>query len=357
MARKFGNIKAREQVYGDVNTHQIEKLGKMISESYSQKYLERNVKSPKEFEKVERFIETFAPEMVGERLTAEEDFNTVKEDLLYDANDGTLYTNVVADFIEQRMRPTLLARGLIKEVSIDATGTSSYDIPINNIFTAQPLPNSESVTDNSQTYGTVAVDLAWQHASVEIGHKTKTQSNVDIIADQLGLIGYAIARKVDSDIITAFEQATPNTNANSNYLAFGTSNNLTYTRLLQLMTNAMGNDANPDFALMGPGSLFNLMSDSNTITALGYNSQEKGSIFPRTIEFLGMQVVVSNQVSEKDVFVGDSEQLGYMVNGSGVEVMDGRVSRKTTTEYIGLKLYGVKVAQPKALYRGVENTA
>jgi len=223
---------------------------------------------------------------------------------------------------------------------------------------ADDLPDSGDVTFQSdKDYSATEITLGWKYVAQRISHQLITQSNIDIVMDQLGLMGFAISNKIDQDIIASFETATPDDGSEDNYRALGDGVTLTYKELLQGLTDSMENDAMPDAVLMSPKSLYNLLSDDDSVKALANNSVQPGQVFPMTTTFLGLRVLVSNNVSENDVFIIDSNRTGYFLEGSAVEVMDGRISQSTAQEFIAVKLYGVEVVQSKTVYRLQENTA
>ena len=327
-------------------TKGVEQLGRKIVSTLMSREQKKDYFSGKEAKRTREFLDTYG---LSNNISTEE---------LTFPDNSALYTTIVADFVDQRLRPQLLAEGLIRNVRVDPQGASGIKIPVNTLLSADDLPDSGDVSYSSSVdYAATEITLGWKYVAQRISHQLITQSNIDIVMDQLGLMGFAISNKVDQDIIASFESAAPDTGENDNYKALGDSTTLTYTNLLKGLTDAMSNDAMPDAVLMGPSSLFNLLSDSDSITALANNSVQPGQIFPMTMTFLGLRVLVSNNVSENDVFIIDSNRTGYFLEGSSVEVMDGRISQSTAQEFIAVKLYGVDVVQPKTIYRLQENTA
>ena len=334
-ARKFEGVSSTEG---------IEKLGKQILTVKSERLKNMDFVSRKEMLETKKYFEDLG-------------IDTSKEDLTFD-NNTALYTTAVADFVERKVRPLLVAANVIKSSRVNVKGTSAVKIPISKLATAQALPDSGDVTHaDSLNYTNATVTLGWVYASQRITYELITQSNVDIIQDQLFELGDAISRKIDSDILAAFETATPVDGSNSNQIDLGASQDLTYDLLMDHVANAMDNSVLPDTIIVGPTVMAALMKDSSVKAALGYNSTEKGTIFPRVIDLFGMNLLVSTQVSAKTTFLVDSQRCGYFLEGSGVEVFDGRISGSTAQEVIAVKLYGVTIAQPEAVYRILDNTA
>lgn len=331
------------------SNEKVGKLGKLFTEISMRRYNEKDFFSQKEATKTKEFLSDYG-------LINEEGMQ-VQEDLTFDNNTG-LYTTQVANFVDSALRPQLVATGLIKTARVDIKGTGSIKVPASSLVTASALPDSGDVTyASSVNYGSTTITLGWVYAAQKITYELIQQANIDVIQDQLFELGDAIARKVDSDVIAAFETATPSAGTNGNYTALGTSTTLTYAGLMTGMKESMKNYAEPDSVLVNPDSFFNFITASDTKTALGYNSVQLGSIFPRVVDVAGMRFVISNQVSANDVYLVDSKRNGWLFEGSGVEVFDGRVSGSTAQEVIAVKLYGAGITRPGAIYRLEENAA
>jgi len=324
------------------DTQGIEKLGKAILSIHKERMEEKNFYSKEDLKNTEEFLNTF-----GELVN---DSNTSKEDLTFD-NNGALYTTVVADFVERKLRPKLVAEGVIKRVRVDAKGTSAIKIPISELVTASDLPDSGNVSYASNDYTSQSITIGWVYAAQKITYELIEQSNVDIIQDQLMELGDAIARKIDSDIIAAIDSAITSSNGTD----LGSGSYITYTDFLSAYANAIDNYAEPDVILTNSATWVKLMSDTDVKSALHFNSVQPGSIFPLTQTFFGMKLIVSPQVSSGTLYLIDSKRTGYFVESSEVKVFNGRVSGALAEEVIAAKLYGVGIVQPNSVYRVREN--
>lgn len=329
---------------GASSTETVEKLGKTILKVKAERMMKKDFVSRKEYMDTKNYLEELG-------------IDTSKEDLTFD-NNTALYTTVVADFVERKVRPILVAEGVIKTSRVNARGASAVKIPISKLVTATALPDSGAVTyASSVNYTNATVTLGWIHAAQKITYELITQSNIDIIQDQLYELGDAISRKIDSDILAAIETATPSDDTNSNYTALGGTTTITYDLLMTAIGDMMANNAIPSAVVVTPATFARLMKDSTVKTALGYNSVQQGTVFPMITNLFGLKVLVSTQASANTLYIVDSERCGYLLEGSGVEVFDGRVSGSVAQEVIAVKLYGVTIAQPEAVFRVMENTA
>ena len=185
------------------------------------------------------------------------------EDLTSD-NNTSLYTTVVADFIERKLRPDLVALNVVKRLRIDNRGTSSIKIPVSELITAADLPDSGTVTyATGNDYTNAVVTLGWRYASSRITMELIEQANVDLIQDQLVELGFALSRKIDSDIIAAHVTATPTNDANTNYTALGGTTDISYDGLIDGLRDAAINNAQVDTVLLSWTQFAAFMKDSD----------------------------------------------------------------------------------------------
>jgi HK97 family phage major capsid protein len=283
-----------------------------------------------------------------------------KEDL--DVSASQLYTTAIAGFIERRLRPELVAAGVIKKISnFDTKGQNSIKVPLRSaLITAADLPDSGQVSYDSGTFGSTTITLAYSYAAATLTHEIVKFANVDLIAEELGEIGDAIARKQDSDIIAALKAVT--VTANGNYVALGATTDVTFSTLVTARKSAIKNYAKPDVMLVSPTTeavIYNLAEfKGSTAIAVGAMAFPNNTdVFKPVTSILGMKLVVSNQVADADTYLIDTARTGYLVEAGNVEVFDGRRSGYLAYEVIGALNYGVSVVQPKAVYRQANNTA
>lgn len=335
------------------STEGVAKLGKFMYEELARRQEQGDFYS---VEDAQKSTEVF--KNIDGRLQAEAARQGIaQEDLTSDNNTG-IYTTVMADFIERALRPDLVALNVIKRLRISNRGTSGIKIPVSTLVSAAALPDSGAVTyATSADYTSVTVTLGWVYAAQKITMELIEQGNVDLIQDQLIELGYAVARKVDSDIIAAMLAATPNTDANSNYLGLGASTDISYAKLIEGIADANANYANVDTVIMSWTQWQAFMQDTDVKTALGFNSATPGTIFPSVINFAGLRLIANNQVDADDIYLVDTKRNGYYVEASDTKVFNDRVSGSLAQEVIVAKNYGVSIVQPATVYRIEANSA
>lgn len=333
------------------NNEQVSKIGKALLENYTKQAKEGSFLSRKHKKTVDEFFKSsgLGIESADEVKEKFQDENMSQEDLTF-PNNPALYTTVVRGIVERAFRPQLVMNDLIKTISVNPQGMQDLQVPVSTLRTAQSLPSSGDLSaPNNSDYTSVKISLDWIYSYEVVTLQLIRQGIVDIIQDQMFELGDALSRKVDSDIISAIESATPNNNNNSNYKSYNGS--LTYARLVESIFDHQSNEAQTDALVTTPTVWGEFMQDSDVITALGYNSTEKGDLFPRIINFHGIKVMLTTQASKNNVYLLDTNRTAYYVEGSGIEMLDGRQSESVNQELIGLKLFGVSIVQSDAVYR------
>lgn len=320
----------------DYNKEGVIKLGKMVCEKV--------LNSPRKHQKYAKGLEALG---------------ITKEAMTVGQTD--LFTTAISGFIEKKLRSKLVAAELIKVIdNFDTRGQNALKIPIRAaLITANDLPDSGLLTHASGSYTSGTITLTYKYASNQLTHELLKFANVDLIAEELGEIGSALSRKMDSDIISAFQTAT--TSGNGNLTQLGSGTYASYTALVNGLNSAKQNYAEPDVILMNPSTTAYLMINetkliggSQLVGSLAFKG-DKGEHFPAIQAILGMRLVESVQCDADDIYLVDTVRTGYLVKAGSVETFDGRVSGYLAYEVIGALNYGVTIVQPKSIYRVEEN--
>lgn len=336
------------------NTEKVESIGRMLMEANVELAKNGSWMSRSHKKKSEDFFKN----SIGMEMPNAEDFEAMSQEDLTFPNNTALYTTVVRNIVERAFRPQLVMNEVIKTITVNAQGMKDLQVPISALRTALALPSTGVLAaPTNDDYSDATIDLTWIYSYEVITIQLIQQGIIDIVQDQMFELGDALARKVDLDIVTAIETASPLAGTNNNYVALGVATFMTYSALVDGVMAHIALNALPDAIVTNPLTWANFLKDSNVITALGYNSQDKGSLFPRIQDFLGLRVILTTQATAKNLYLVDSARCKYLVEGSAIQMLDGRQSGTVNTEIIGLKLYGVQVVQPEAVYRIVEDTA
>ncbi|MFW5902623.1 MAG: hypothetical protein ACOCTT_01910 [archaeon] len=322
----------------------VERLGRELVKGYSEIVQNESWLSRSHKKRIEDFFESFGALKEGESLD-----NLKTEDMTF-PNNSALYTTVVRAVVERAFRPVLVANEVIKTISINPSGTEKLKIPLNALRTASDLPDSGDLpSPDNDDYSDSEISLKWIYAYEVITLQIIRQGIIDIVQDQMFELGDALSRKVDSDILEAFQDAAPSDDSNSNYKDAGSE--VTYEDLVDGVFGMQENEAIADAIVTTPSVWKEFVKTSDVKGTYKFSTVDAGSIFPRVLDFYGVRVYLTTNANTGNLFLVDSGKCGYLIEGSGIEMLDGRKSGTVNWEVIALKLYGVKVVKPKSVYR------
>lgn len=325
-------------------TDMVEKLGRKLTEGYLKIAQEELWLSKSHKKRVEEFFKSFGA------LTEEETIDNLQTEDLTFTDNGALYTTIVRAVVERAFRPVLVAGEVIKTISINPSGMEDLKVPISALRTAKDLPDSGSLDSaDNDDYSSETISLKWIYAYEVITLQIIRQGIIDIVQDQMFELGDALSRKVDSDILEAFQDAAPTDNSNSNYEDAGST--MEYDDLVNGIFGMQNNEAVADAIVTTPLVWRDFLKSSDVKGTYRFGTVDAGSIFPRVLDFHGVRVYLTTNANEGNVFLVDSTRCGYLIEGSGIEMLDGRKDQSVNWEIIALKLYGVKVVRPKSVYR------
>jgi hypothetical protein len=173
------------------------------------------------------------------------------------------------------------------------------------------------------------------------------------MAEELGEIGDALARKIDSDIIAAIDAAIVN---GTNGVALGAGNYISFNVFADALGAHMALYAMPDLWLGSPAVFTRLIKDTDVKTAIAHSTATGGgSVMNQVSNLLNIRLLVSPQVATTKSYLIDTARLGYFIEGAPTQTFDGRRTGELNFEVIGATAYGVAIVQANAAYRILEN--
>jgi hypothetical protein len=334
--------------YREIST--VAKVGRKLVEGYTKIAKEGLWISNSHKKRIEGFFQSIGVIDDGESLD-----NLQTEDLDFPSNDA-LYTTILRSVVERAFRPVLVAGEVIKTITVNPSGMEDLKVPLSSLRTADDLPDSgELSAPTNDDYSSTSISLKWIYAYEVITLQIIRQGVIDIVQDQMFELGDALSRKVDSDILDAFEEATPSDNSEANFKDLDAD--LSYEGLVDGVFGMQNNNAVADAIVTTPLVWREFLKTTDVKGTFKFSTVDSGSIFPRILDFHGVRVYLTTNANEGNVFLVDSAKCGYLVEGSGIEMLDGRKSETVNWEVIALKLYGVKVVKRKAVYRLTTDTA
>lgn len=323
-------------------TKQVEMLGRKILEmAFSPENQRANEKYRKVFED----------------LGITED--VVKEATLTPSNNTALFTTAVAGFIEKAFRPKLLAEQIIKTLPLELKGHDSIKVPKGQNLSAVAVAEDGTITFDDKNYGDLTISVGWVGTGTTISHQLLSMGVISLLEDKAEEIGFAIKKKVDSDILAEQIKAGTKNDAtygdNSNYSYLGTGVYITYDTLVDAITNHEGLSAEPKAIICHPTDKARILKDSDIKSALAFGTTPSGTILPNVLELFDLKLLSTPQMTAGKIALVDTGRLGYYVDASPIQTWDGRKPSTIAFEIIGAKPYGVGITRPEAVYVIHEN--
>lgn len=268
------------------------------------------------------------------------------------ADDTALYSTLQADMIEEALEPQLLAQDAIRSMDFNlGQGFDSIQIPTGNQLSAVDLNNDGTLSEDTTSYDSVTVSIEWVGVRTTFSHQIVEKAAVDLLAFRLEQAGRAIARRVDSDILTEIEKAGTKGDAeygdNSNYEYTGGSD-AAYNNVINAIETGIGNDAMLDMAIAAPDVWGALHRDADVKDVLAFTATAEGD-FSMVQNFGPLRLMTSSQVTADKALLVDSDRTAMFVDASPVETFDGRVSEAAQFEILAVKGYGVQILQPQSV--------
>jgi len=279
--------------------------------------------------------------------TAAEDFD----------DDSALYTTLQADMIEEALEPELLGLDALNTVEFQLNqGVDSIQVPQGQKLSATEINADGSLAADDTQYSPTSVDIKWVGVRTTFSGQIVDKAKVDLLAFRMEQAGRAIARKVDADILTAIETATPADGSNGNYTALGTDATLGYDDVVETVAAGAENDARLDMMVAHPTTWANFMTDADTKQGSAFGTSTEGET--PMVERLGpVRIYMTSQVSADTALFVDTDRASVFVDASEVQTFDGRVNENYQFEILAVKAYGVSIVNEDTVYRVQENTA
>jgi len=281
-----------------------------------------------------------------------------KEDVTT-GNSSALYITALASVIRAAVEPNMVGLELLQMNTdlMNGAGKGAIKLPKENRVTAAEVAEGGSVIYTGVGYDSITVTPTKKIAASKITWEMVKRGMVSMITAEAARVGKALARKVDSDVITAIVAVC--TAANSNRLATGgASTRVSYNNLIDTRAYVEGYDVGgfkASHLIVHPDDYAALCKDTDFKNALyrapvvvGSGENATVGIFPTTESFGHSKLIVTAQITTGTSVFVDANELGTFVKESDVEVVDGRISGSVDTEIIALMSYGIGIQNVRA---------
>jgi hypothetical protein len=283
---------------------------------------------------------------------------TFREDVTT-ADAGALYITALASVIRAAVEPNMVGLELLQLNTdlMNGAGKGAIKLPKEKRVVAAEVAEGGAITYTGEGYDSITVSPTKKIAASKITWEMIKRGMVSLITAEAARVGKALARKIDSDIITGIVAVC--TAANSNRVATGgASTRVSYNKLIDARAKIEGFEVGgfkathlvlhaDDYAALCKDEDFKQALVRAPVVQGAPGSQNVG-LFPQ-VEYFGPQKVVqSNQITSGTSIFVDSTELGTFVQESDVEVVDGRISGSVDSEVIALQSYGIGIQNTRA---------
>lgn len=301
-------------------------------------------------------------EALATEIRLKEEFSggmyTLREDVTT-ANASALYITALASVIRAAVEPNMVGLELLQLNTdlMNGAGKGAIKLPKEKRVIAAEVGEGGSVTYTGEGYESITVSPTKKIAASKVTWEMIKRGMVSLITAEASRVGKALARKIDSDIITGIVAVC--TAANSNRTATGgASTRVSYNDLIDSRAKIEGYDVGGFKAthlILHADDYAALCKDTDFKNALirapvisGAAGTATVGLFPQ-VEYFGPQKLIqSNQITTGTSIFVDSTELGTFVQESDVEVVDGRISGTVDTEIIALQSYGIGIQNTRA---------
>ena len=204
---------------------------------------------------------------------------------------------------------------------------------------------AESVAVAVQAYEKTQVTFtpSERGTAYQMTNKQRDRTFIPLMQDMIAQLGYALAKRVDTDIVTAAQAATTNTVVANGVAstAIASSDTLDYSDIVAAKKAIMNQNLFPKYLIVNPTQYSHLLDEPQFKEVYKFGDQVAKTGFIGTIA--GLEVFVTTQITESD---NKSKALVLGHDGMGVSPLGLAIKRDPyiETEYHALRRYTDVVA-------------
>jgi len=217
-------------------------------------------------------------------------------------------TEIIARQVEEAARANLIAMQVCR-VNRDLVGSPARSLIVGKrgTITAGTVAEGSEITLVNPTYSPATITPVKYGVGVEITYDAIEAFQFDLINDWLAEAGYAMAKAIDTDILTEIMKPS----ADKGTVTATTSGVLSYDDVVAAVAKVRGNNWSPDVLIIHPDQAEDLLKDTKFINAQAYGSREpilNGEIG----QFAGLKVLVTTQQTSGSAVVLDSKRAAIV---------------------------------------------
>jgi len=251
-------------------------------------------------------------------------------------------TEIIQRTIEKSARANLVALNTCR-VNRDLIGSPARSLIVGSrgTITAAAVTEGSAITKINPSYTPYTITPAKVGVGVEITYESIEAWHYDLINGWLEEAGYAVAKKMDTDIL-----GTIRTSSGVGSTDASTSGILAYDDVVAGVTDVRGNNYDPDTLLIHSSQANDLLKDTKFINSAAYGGREpilNGEIG----KFAGLRVLVTNQSADGTALVYDSKKACIVAFKR-----DLTVRRREEPAYDSITVYVTQMYKPLVPHSG-----
>ena len=251
-------------------------------------------------------------------------------------------TEIIQKTIEQAARANLVALNTVR-INRDLIGSPARSLIVGGrgTITAVSVTEGSAITKINPTYTPHTITPAKIGVGVEITYESIEAWHYDLIQGWLEEAGYAMAKKIDTDIL-----GTIRTSSGVGSVDADTSGVFAYDDAIEAVITVRGNNYEPDTMIIHPNQAQDILKDTKFINASAYGNREPIST-GHIGQFAGVNVYVTTQASDGTALVYDSKRACVVAFKR-----DLTVRRREEPEYDSITLYVTEMYDPMVVHSG-----
>jgi HK97 family phage major capsid protein len=217
-------------------------------------------------------------------------------------------TEILQKQLEEAAKANLIAVGVCR-VNRDLIGTPSRSLIVGTrgTTTAAAVTEGATITLANPAYTPATLTPVKFGAAVEITTEAINGFQFDLINDYINEAGYAMGKYLDSAVVAILMVPA----ASKGTVTATTSGVLSYDDIVGACGEIKADNWNPDYIVINPAQLVDLLKDTKFINASAYNSDvpiKNGEIG----QICGCRVLVTNQQTAGSALVLDSKHAAMV---------------------------------------------
>jgi len=308
----------------------------------------------------ESFGKTWVANLKSKGVNLEESLRLKEDVTLTDA--AGLYTTALATVLQAASEPFMVGKELLKENRdlMGGKGKGAIKIPKDVRSVAVEVAEGAVVNYFGEGMDSITVTPTKKLAGTKITWEIQKRGMDDTARIMIERAGKAIARKLDSDVLTSICAAVLASASTTNITKTGgAATQMDWADLTLCEAQIRGAvDSNsipygfvPTHFVVNPLQWAYLQQDTDVKQSIWRNQVVVGeplTLNPPILYYSTMKITVTGQMTSGKLLMVDAENCGQLIKETDIEVYEGRLPGSVDIEVIALMSYGIGILFPQA---------